>query len=83
MLPVEQGIDFALSDQTVEFPKAQGYGVLVGEAWFRLAPDDQAPVRIYSKDSLAPRQDDRGSVYENVLDVATCPVAKDSIGTRG
>jgi len=83
MLPVEQGIDFALSDQTVEFPKAQGYGVLVGEAWFRLAPDDQAPVRIYSKDSLAPRQDDRGSVYENVLDVGYAWSRGDLSGGEG
>lgn len=83
MLPVEEGIGWSPALPNVENPKAQGYGALVGEAWFRLAPDNEAQVRIYSRDSLAPRQDDRGSVYENVLDVGYAWSRGDLSGGEG
>lgn len=50
-------------------PKAQGYGASLGDDWFRVAPSNQAPLRIYTRDSLAPRQDQKGSPEENVLDL--------------
>lgn len=50
-------------------PKAQGYGCLIGNDYFRVAPSDVMPINIYTQDSLAPRQDDRGSAGENVLEI--------------
>jgi len=41
----------------------------VGDDWFRLAPSEAAPLRIYTRDSLAERQDDSGNPEENVLDL--------------
>ncbi len=50
-------------------PRAQGYGASIKNIWFRLAPDDDLPLRIYTRDSLAERQDQRGNPEENVLDI--------------
>jgi len=50
-------------------PRAQGYGVQIGEEWFRIAPSSDVPLNIYTQDSLAPRQENRASVEENVLDL--------------
>jgi len=55
--------------QNVINPVAEGYGALVGNLWVRLVPSRERPIRYYTKDSLAPRQDDRGVTAENVLDL--------------
>lgn len=69
--------------QTPRFPKGEGYGALVGERWVRLAPTSDQPVRYYTKDSLASRQDDEGSVYENVLDIGYAFARGDVSGGEG
>jgi hypothetical protein len=51
------------------FPFAQGYGARIDDEWFRVAPSREQPLRYYTRDSLAERQDDTGSTAENVLDV--------------
>jgi len=50
-------------------PVADGYGAKIGNLWVRLAASRERPLRYYTKDSLAPRQDDRGVTSENVLDL--------------
>ncbi len=50
-------------------PRAQGYGVSIGDTWFRTAIDPDNPQRIYTRDSLAERQDQSGNPDENVLDL--------------
>ncbi len=55
--------------QAVTRPRAQGYGALISDNWFRVAPDDDLPIMIYTKDSLAKRTDQRGSPEENVLEI--------------
>ncbi len=55
--------------QAVTRPRAQGYGASIGDDWFRLAPAPDAPLRVYTRDSLAERQDQAGSPDENVLDL--------------
>lgn len=59
--PYEQG--------TAVRPKAQGYGASLDGVWYRLAANPDSPLRIGTKDSLAERLDQRGSVDENVLDL--------------
>jgi hypothetical protein len=54
---------------TVTRPRAQGYGALIGDDYFRVAPDNDVPLRIHTKDSLAQRSDQRGSPEENVLEI--------------
>ena len=49
-------------------PVAQGYGCQIGDDYFRLVPSSVAPIRAYSQDSLAPRQQQSdGSQGDNVL----------------
>lgn len=48
-------------------PRAQGYGARLGSKYLRLAPTTESPVNIYTRDSLAPRQDQQGSAGQNVL----------------
>jgi len=55
--------------QPVTRPRAQGYGASLADEWFRLAPDEEMPLRIYTQDSLAQRTDERGSPQENVLEL--------------
>lgn len=50
-------------------PRAQGYGAALGDSWYRTAASPEIPLRLYNRDSLAERQDDRGSPEENVLDL--------------
>lgn len=54
---------------TVRHPKAEGYGIRIGSIFARLAVSPKAPLRYYTRDSLAQRQDQAGSIYENVLDL--------------
>lgn len=55
--------------QGVTRPRAQGFGCLLAEDWYRVAPSREQPIRVYTRDSLAERADDRGSPEENVLDI--------------
>ena len=50
-------------------PQAQGYGVLIGDDWFRLAVSPDMPLQTYLRDSLADRQDQSTNPDENVLDL--------------
>ncbi len=50
-------------------PKAEGYGARIGDLWVRLAASSEFPLRYYTKDSLAPRIDQRGQTDANVLDL--------------
>jgi hypothetical protein len=50
-------------------PKAEGYNVSIDGDWFRTAAGPDAPVVIATRDSLAERQDQKASAFENVLDV--------------
>jgi hypothetical protein len=52
-----------------QFPKAQGYAALIGDLYVRTAASPEIPRRIFTRDSLAPRQDQSGSVLQNVLDI--------------
>ena len=72
-----------LAGTDVSYPKAQGYGALVGDLWVRLAPNAQQDVRIYSRDSLAQRSDDTGSTYDNVLDIGYSWSRDDVSGGEG
>lgn len=68
----------------VRFPKGQGYGARVDELYVRLAPTPgESPVRTYTRDSLAPRQDQRGNIYENVLDIGYAWARTDWSGGEG
>jgi len=66
-----------------EHPKAQGYNALVDDTWVRTAPNREQPIRYYTRDSLAPRTDDRGSTYENVLDLGYAWARGDVSGGEG
>lgn len=63
-------------------PRAEGYGVAIGDEWYRLAPSTAAPIRIVTRDSLAPRTDDQDS-DENVLDVGHAFSRSDLTGGEG
>jgi hypothetical protein len=58
-----------LPQVNVDFPKAQGFLAKVGGTYFRAAASPETPLRYYTRDSLAQRSDDKGSIYENVLDI--------------
>ena len=53
----------------VRHPKAEGYDVRIGTTHVRTAISPETPLRYYTRDSLAQRQDQLGSIYENVLDL--------------
>ncbi len=53
----------------VTAPRAKGFGARINDFYVRLAPDNESELRYYTRDSLAERRDDRGSFYENVLDL--------------
>jgi len=73
----------ALPKQQPQFPKGEGYNALVEGQWVRTAPNKQQPIRMYTRDSLAPRSDDTGSVYENTLDLGQAFVRADFTGGEG
>ncbi len=70
-------------EQKPKFPKAEGYNIKVGPTWFRTVANKQVPVQIGSRDSLAPRQDQRGSIYQNVLDIGYAWGRTDLSGGEG
>lgn len=55
--------------EDVKHPKAQGYNIRIGSEWFRTLASREVPISIVTRDSLAQRSDDSGSIYNNVLDI--------------
>jgi hypothetical protein len=64
-------------------PVAEGYEVRIGTSYYRVAPSPDNPLRIGSRDSLAERQDDKGSPAENVLDIGYAWARTDYSGGEG
>ena len=66
-----------------DYPKAQGYNLQVNNTWFRTVAVPGTGPTIGTRDSLAPRQDDAGSIYENVLDIGYAWARTDLSGGEG
>ncbi len=64
-------------------PKAEGYNIKVGPNWFRTVAGPDTPIQIGTRDSLAPRQDQAGSIYQNVLDIGYAWGRTDLSGGEG
>jgi len=64
-------------------PAAAGYGARISDYWVRLAPSEDAPLRYFTQDSLAPRSDDRSSTEENVLELGHVFARSDLTGGAG
>jgi hypothetical protein len=62
---------------------AEGYELRIGSKYYRLAASPQHPLVIGTRDSLAERQDDKGSVAENVLDIGYAWARTDFSGGEG
>jgi hypothetical protein len=60
-----------------------GYGARLGDLWLRLATSRDVPLRIYTQDSLAGREADQSSSYENVLDIGHDFARSDFSGGEG
>jgi hypothetical protein len=67
----------------VRHPKAEGYNVRINSEWFRTVASKQAPIVVGTRDSLAPRQDDSGTIYNNVLDIGYAFGRTDLSGGEG
>lgn len=67
----------------VTHPKGQGFNIQVNDLWFRTVSSPEVPIQIGSRDSLAPRQDDTGSIYNNVLDIGYAWGRTDLSGGEG
>lgn len=64
-------------------PRAQGYGCRIGDDYFRVAPSPNAPISVYTQDSLAPRSDDAGRAGENVLELGYSFARQNLTGGEG
>jgi len=64
-------------------PIAEGYELRIGTRYYRLAASPEHPLVIGSRDSLAERQDDKGSPAENVLDIGYAWARTDFSGGEG
>ena len=69
--------------RTPTFPKAQGYNIRVGNVWYRTVAGPDVEIQIGTRDSLAQRQDQAGSIYENVLDLGYAWARTDLSGGEG
>lgn len=67
----------------VVYPKAQGYNIKVNDTWLRTVSSRDYPIQVGTRDSLAPRSDDAGSIYENVLDIGYAWARTDLSGGEG
>lgn len=65
------------------FPKAEGYNLQMDGRWWRTITGPNAGLAVGSRDSLAPRQDQRGSIYQNVLDLGYAWARTDLSGGEG
>ena len=72
-----------LPQENVRFPKAQGFGARLDSLYLRLAPNQNEPLRVYTRDLLAERRDDEGIFYENVLDLGFVWARTDWSGGEG
>ncbi len=68
---------------SVDRPKAQGYNCLIDNSWFRTIAGREVKPQIGTRDSLAPRQDQQGSIYNNVLDIGYAWGRTDLSGGEG
>jgi hypothetical protein len=69
--------------QNVQQPKAEGYNIQVGNNWYRTIANNQVPIQMGTKDSLAQRVDQGGSIYSNVLDIGYAWGRTDLSGGEG
>ena len=69
--------------QNPQRPKAEGYNISVSGKWFRTVAGPGAQMQIGTRDSLAPRQDQAGSIYANVLDIGYAWARTDLSGGEG
>jgi len=69
--------------QSVQQPKAEGYNIRVGNKWFRTIANDAVQITMATKDSLAQRVDQGGSIYVNVLDIGYAWARTDLSGGEG
>ena len=69
--------------QPVKHPKAEGYNLLINNTWYRTIANSAVPLTIGTRDSLAERVDQRGSIYENVLDIGYAWARTDLSGGEG
>jgi hypothetical protein len=69
-------------NQSVRHPKAEGYNIRIGQTWLRTVVAEGGP-RLGTRDSLAPRTDDSGSIYDNVLDIGYAWGRTDLSGGEG
>ncbi len=67
----------------VKHPKAEGYNCLVDNDWFRTIANSEVKVQIGTRDSLAQRTDQQGSIYNNVLDIGYAWGRTDLSGGEG
>ncbi len=64
-------------------PEAEGYNIKVGPTWFRTIAGPEAQIQIGTRDSLAPRVDQQGSIHNNVLDIGYAWSRTDLSGGEG
>lgn len=69
--------------QQPEFPRAEGYNIRVGNRWFRTVEGPETQIQIGTRDSLAERMDQRGSTFDNVLDIGYAWGRTDLSGGEG
>lgn len=67
----------------VQHPKGEGYNIKVDDLWFRTVASRDVPIVIATRDSLAQRSDDTGSIYNNVLDIGYAWSRTDVSGGEG
>ena len=67
----------------VRRPKAEGYNLSIDGVWWRTISNPKSQIQLGTRDSLAPRQDDRGSIYNNVLDIGYAWARTDLSGGEG
>ena len=67
----------------VRRPKAEGYNLSIDGRWWRTVSNPNAQIQLGSRDSLAPRQDQSGSIYNNVLDLGYAWSRTDVSGGEG
>ena len=69
--------------QPVRHPKAEGYNLRVRQEWYRTVANSQTSIQIGTRDSLAERIEQDGSIYTNVLDVGYAWGRTDLSGGEG
>ena len=70
-------------NQPVRHPKAEGYNIRIGQRWFRTVANHSTAIQIGTRDSLAERIEQDGSIYTNVLDIGYAWGRTDLSGGEG